>query len=135
MTASQLFMLVLTGIVIFFYARRFLVMRSVPHYSTVELAEKMETDVNLLLLDVRSNRERQHSHIKGSIHIPLHQLVNRSGELSKHKGKEIICYCQSGNRSLTAASRLVKLGFKAANLKGGMADWNFQSSFHKTREW
>jgi rhodanese-related sulfurtransferase len=87
----------------------------------------METDRNLLLLDVRSNGERQHSHIKGSLHIPLNQLVSRSDELSKHKEKEIVCYCQTGNRSVTAASRLNKLGFKAANLKGGIAEWNFQN--------
>ncbi len=102
-------------------------MRSLQHYSAAELAERMDADRNLVVLDVRSTSERQHSHIKGSLHIPLHQLVNRSDELSKHKEKEIVCYCQTGNRSVTAASRLNKLGFNAANLKGGIAEWNFQN--------
>ncbi len=127
MTSSQLFLLVLGGIVLFFYVRRFLTMRSLRHYSPSDLAERLASDRNLVLLDVRSNSERRHSHIEGSIHIPLHQLASRSNELSKHRTKEIVCYCQSGNRSVTAAARLNKLGFNAANLKGGIAEWNFQN--------
>ena len=127
MTLSQVFIFLLIGIVVFFYIRRFLMMRSLRHYSPADLTERHESDRNFVLLDVRSNSERQHSHIKGSLHIPLNQLVNRSDELTKHREKEIVCYCQSGNRSVTAASRLNKLGFKAANLKGGIAEWNFQN--------
>jgi len=127
LTPSQWFLLVLGGIVLFFSIRRFLTMRSLRHYSPADLAERLGTDRNLVLLDVRSNSERQHSHIKGSLHIPLHQLASRSDELSKHREKEIICYCQTGSRSVTAASRLNKLGFNAANLKGGIAEWNFQN--------
>ncbi len=127
MSPSQWFLLVAGAIILFFYVRRFITMRSLRHYSPADLAERLETDRNLVLLDVRSRSEREHSHIKGSLHIPLHQLASRSDELSKHRDKEIVCYCQSGSRSVTAASRLNKLGFNAANLKGGIAEWNFQN--------
>jgi len=124
---SQWFLLILTGIVLFFYIRKFLISQGLRHYSPADLAERVDTDRNLVLLDVRSNSERRHSHIEGSLHIPLHQLASRSTELSKYREKEIVCYCQTGSRSVTAASRLNKLGFKAANLKGGIAEWNFQN--------
>lgn len=124
---SEWFLLILVAIVAYFYIRKFLISQKLRHYSPVDVAERLESDRNLVLLDVRSNSERRHSHIEGSLHIPLHQLASRSSELSKHREKEIICYCQTGSRSVTAASRLNKLGFNAANLKGGIAEWNFQN--------
>jgi len=54
----------------------------------------------------------------------LYELGTRSDELLKYKDKEIICYCRSGNRSLTAAAKLKKKGFNSANLKGGIIRWN-----------
>ena len=79
----------------------------------------------MVLLDVRTRGERAAQHIQGSLHIPLHQLEKRIDELQKHQNKEIICYCQTGSRSLSAAIRLKKHGFTVANLKGGIAEWNF----------
>jgi rhodanese-related sulfurtransferase len=53
--------------------------------------------------------------------------LNRSFEdIRKFKDKEIICYCRSGNRSLSAAILLQKKGINAANLIGGITAWKFQ---------
>lgn len=93
-------------------------------YSPREVADLMKQAGTAILLDVRTSAERQRQMIKGSMHIPLHELMRRSGELEKHKNKEVICYCQSGNRSLSAASKLRKSGFTVANMKGGIAEWN-----------
>jgi len=124
---SEIFLYILIGAVVFFYLRRFLMTRSLRHYSPSELVERMDTDRNVVLLDVRSRSERQNSHIQGSLHIPLHQLAGRVEELRKYQGREIVCYCQTGSRSVAAAVRLNKLGFQASNLKGGIAEWNFQN--------
>ncbi len=125
--ASQWFLFALIGIVVLVYVRRFLIERSLKHYSPADIVGRLGSDRSLVLLDVRSSGERQHSHIEGSLHIPLHQITRRSDELTKHREKEIVCYCQTGSRSVTAASRLKKLGFKTANLKGGIAEWNFHN--------
>jgi rhodanese-related sulfurtransferase len=45
-------------------------------------------------------------------------------ELNKHKEREIICYCQTGSRSVSAAIILQKNGFNIANLRGGILGWN-----------
>lgn len=97
--------------------------RSVKNYSPAELAEKLKKDKNVVLLDVRTPMERKQDYIRGSFHIPLYDLTKNQKELLKFKDKEIICYCRTGNRSLTAASKLRKLGYNSANLKGGIIFW------------
>ena len=106
------------------YIRRWLLLRGMKQYSPREAAEAMKQAGSKILLDVRTAAERQRNSIKGSIHIPLHELGRRIEELNRHKNKEVICYCQSGNRSVSAAARLKKSGFTVANMKGGITEWN-----------
>jgi rhodanese-related sulfurtransferase len=125
--SGEIVFYVLLAIVLLISLRRFFVNRSVTHYSVREVAEKVDANRGILLLDVRSDKEWRQGHIKGAHHIPLHELTRRSSELDKHKNREIICYCQTGNRSIAAASRLKNLGFTTASMKGGIAEWNFQN--------
>ena len=118
---------VLIALLVLISVRRFLVNRSVIHYSVREVAERIQANRGVFLLDVRTENEWRKGHIKGAHHIPLHELTRRSSELDKHKNKEIICYCQTGNRSIRAALRLKRLGFSTASMKGGIAEWNFQN--------
>ena len=126
MTGSQVVLLTLIALVLFFYLRRFLLTRVVVHYTPTEIAEKVRNGSNVVLLDVRTPGERISQHISGSVHIPMHELRYRIEELRKYQSSEIICYCRSGNRSLVAARLLRKQGFNAANMKGGIAEWNFR---------
>ena len=70
-----------------------------------------------LLLDVRRPDERAHGFIPGSMHIPLDELRQRLNELPRDR--EIIAYCESGQRSYNAARILSQHGFQATNLSGG----------------
>jgi rhodanese-related sulfurtransferase len=124
MTASQVALYVLLALIAFLYIKRKLMLRGMKQYSPGEVADLMKQSGTTILLDVRTAAERQRKTIKGSLHIPLHELGRRKDELEKYKNNEIVCYCQSGNRSLSAASRLKKFGFKVANMKGGIAEWN-----------
>jgi rhodanese-related sulfurtransferase len=124
MTTSQLLLYGLLVLIILVYLRRFFLTRSVMRYSPTQLADRMK-EGNMVLLDVRTNGEFQSGHIKGAIHIPVQEINSRSGELKKHGDREIVCYCQSGSRSLMAAARLKKLGFRVSHLEGGIAEWNF----------
>ncbi len=125
MTTEQIILYLLLAAVALFSVRRFLRMRSVTHYSPAETAERIAGGKDTVLLDVRTDGERNGRHIRGSLHIPLQELRHRIGELKKYQQKEIICYCRSGNRSLTAAALLKKQGFTAANMRGGIVGWNF----------
>ena len=61
------------------------------------------------LVDVRAPDEFAGGHVKGSVNIPLDQVVY---QLSKFNNKKnIIVFCQSGGRSGQAKSILEKNGF------------------------
>ena len=124
MTAGQIFLYALIALTAYYIIRKFLLMRSVRHYSAQEASEKIKKERNVVFLDVRTPTERKQGSIRGSFHIPLPSIVLSQNELKKFKDAEIICYCRSGNRSLNAAAKLKRLGFNAANLKGGILRWN-----------
>jgi rhodanese-related sulfurtransferase len=122
---AQILFLGLIGAFLVFYVLRYLRTHSIQRYSPEEVNRKMMEDEHLVLLDVRTGGERDFQHINGSLHIPLPQLRARLGELKGHIDKEIVCYCQSGHRSLSAARMLQQEGFRAASMRGGIVDWNF----------
>ena len=90
------------------------------------LREMMENDSNLVLLDVRNPYELEDKslgHIDGVINIPVQELEARLSELDEFKEKDIAVICRSGRRSGTATDILVKNGFHAVNVLGGMIQY------------
>lgn len=69
------------------------------------------------LLDVRTEKEFQKSHIIGAINIPLDKLRNEFSTLNKEK--TIYLYCKTGIRGYIAQRILKQNGFNASNLSGG----------------
>jgi rhodanese-related sulfurtransferase len=128
MQGSQIVLLIAGALIVIYIVRNILRARSVAQYSPAEVEAKMRNSLNIAWLDVRTKQERNAGFIKGSFHIPLHELRAKIGELEKYRGKEIICYCRSGSRSIKAASILNRKGFNAASLRGGMGDWNLYKS-------
>ncbi len=80
------------------------------------------TSEGAVIIDVRSSAERAKGFIAGSIHIPLPELRKRLPELAR--GKEIVVYCQSGQRSYNASRFLEQNGFMVKNLSGGYLTWH-----------
>lgn len=81
------------------------------------------------LIDVRTSGERKRGFIQGSLHIPLSELRERLSEIPA--GKEIVAYCQSGQRSYNASRLLKQKGFKVKNLSGGYLTWSAMQSDRK----
>jgi len=127
MTFFQISLLLIALLVIYSIIKRYITTRGLNNYEPNEVKEKIKDSLNVILLDVRTAAERKNQSIKGSFHIPLQELGRRSEELKKFRNKEIICYCQSGNRSVAAAAKLKKLGFNSANMRGGITKWNFSN--------
>jgi rhodanese-related sulfurtransferase len=73
------------------------------------------------VLDVREPDEWDAGHIEGALHIPLADLPGRVGELPD--GGSLYVVCRSGNRSGRAVAWLVRNGYDAFNLDGGMGAW------------
>lgn len=92
-------------------------------------AEKLKTNENPQLLDVRTPEEY------GVEHIGNAKNVNWNGDdfVAKvnfyDKSKPIFVYCKVGGRSAQAANKLVELGFKEIyNLDGGIMKWNAENN-------
>lgn len=124
MDTGQIILYIVVAIAAYFVIRKILLIISIKHYSPADAFNKLRKGNSALFLDVRTAGERKDQKINGSLHIPLPEINTRYNELIKFKGKEIICYCRTGNRSLSAAAKLKRQGFDVANLKGGITQWS-----------
>jgi len=91
-----------------------------------ELKSAIDAGRDLTLLDVRTHAEVAMCQIPNSIHIPLQELPTRLLELQHLKESEtdLLIYCKSGMRSLSAQEFLGQNGFKKIiNLTGGIKSW------------
>ncbi len=87
------------------------------------LKEKLASQANFFLLDVREPREYHTLNIGGT-NIALSKLEHWIDETDLTKDTEIIVICQHGVRSKTAQSLLKANGFlNTFNLKGGMVSF------------
>jgi len=84
-------------------------------------AQKMSSDDGYVILDVRTDRERRQGHPPDSIHIVLETIPQRLDEL---KGKKVLAFCRSGNRSDAAARFLNQQDIEAHNVLGGILAWS-----------
>ena len=124
MAAEQIILYVFIALIIYYVGKKIYLIKTIKQYSPVDALAKVKKERNVVFLDVRTDKERKQSVIKGSYHIPVTSIKEKEHELKKFKDAEIICYCRTGSRSLTAASKLKKMGYNASNLSGGMIRWN-----------
>jgi len=80
----------------------------------------MEENKDMLILDVRTQAEYDLSHLKGATLMPVAEIIENINKLEKHKEKDILVYCHSGGRSVSASRFLKKSGFTPINIKGGI---------------
>ncbi len=78
-----------------------------------------------VILDMRSEKEFNSSHILDAKHISKEKVNNNDfAALEKYKDKPIIVVCTAGITASKVADQLYKAGFtKACLLKGGMNAW------------
>lgn len=73
-----------------------------------------------VLVDVRTAGEHKYGHIDTSVNYPLDVLREHIATL---RGKNVIVYCQVGQRGHTAARILAQEGINVVNLNGGYLTW------------
>jgi rhodanese-related sulfurtransferase len=93
---------------------------SIPQIDPVNVPLE-KADRHLVLLDVRRDDEFATGHAPGALHIPLDDLAQRVGELSRTT--QIACICRSGARSTKATELLRPMGYSTSNVSGGMLAW------------
>jgi hydroxyacylglutathione hydrolase len=91
-----------------------------PTISVDDVAEAPAPNADFLL-DVRGIDEWLAGHASGTELITLHELPGSLDRLPRDR--RIVCICRSGNRSGQATDFLVRHGFDAVNMAGGMLAW------------
>ncbi|WP_409054941.1 MBL fold metallo-hydrolase [Streptomyces sp. SYP-A7185] len=80
---------------------------SFPRARFAGLAQVRERGADVVVLDVRRNSERADGYIDGSVHIPIHELHGRIGEVPDGV---VWVHCAGGMRAAIAASLLDAAG-------------------------
>jgi len=87
----------------------------------VAVAERLERESDLQLIDVREPYEHEAGHIPRDRHLELMELSSRAGELAGERA--VVFYCRTGVRSLMAAQAFRASGFEAYSMTGGLVRW------------
>ncbi len=92
--------------------------------------EGLDTGVYDLVLDVRTDAERETGHIPGTIHVPLTDFENDeylkslANTSCQKECATIVATCTVGGRAGTAIRRLQDMGFKGTLINGlGTSQW------------
>jgi glyoxylase-like metal-dependent hydrolase (beta-lactamase superfamily II) len=92
---------------------------SYPVSDFAGLAAAMDADPGLVVLDARRADERAGGGVRGSRHIPIHELTDRIDEVPDG---DVWVYCGSGYRASIAASLLARTGRRPVLVDGGYDD-------------
>ena len=100
------------------YTRKF---PQVQGISAADLMAELETDRDLLLVDVRKPEEQAVSMIPGAV-------TQREFEARRESfdGRRVVTYCTAGYRSGLYAKKLQKKGWDVLNLEGSLLSWTHE---------
>lgn len=88
---------------------------------SAKLAKWIQNRTDFTLIDVRTRAEYAAGHIPTAINIPLHDIAAKPSVVER--GKLVVLYCRSGNRSGQALVILRKAGHKKLINFGGLYRW------------
>ena len=91
----------------------------IPEVEPPAAAERIAAGA--VALDVREDDEWEAGRILGALHIPVGELGTRQSEIPREQ--LIVAVCRSGSRSAAVTEALVRAGYTAENLAGGMKAW------------
>jgi rhodanese-related sulfurtransferase len=86
----------------------------------------MDSDVDYIIIDARTEEEFAEGHIKDAILIPEYEISQRAEAELPDKDQLILVYCRSGRRSKIASQALVELGYSNVKEFGGIIDWRYE---------
>lgn len=92
---------------------------SYPVSDFAGLAAQLDAHPHTVVVDARRDDERAGGGVRGSVHIPIHELRDRIDEVPDG---EVWVYCGSGYRASIAASLLARAGRRPVLVDGGYGD-------------
>ena len=92
--------------------------------SASDFYQKISSDENAVIVDVRTPQEFNDGHIQNSILIDIYNPTFQSKILELDKTKNYYIYCRSGNRSYHAGVFMLSEGFESVqHLEEGIISW------------
>jgi rhodanese-related sulfurtransferase len=85
--------------------------------------ERMVSEGEALVVDVRPKIEYEHGHLPEAVSVPVESLPDAAAELPRHRRLVVYCrgaYCQFADE---AVAMLRQAGFDAIRLEGGWPEW------------
>ena len=90
--------------------------------------EMMDTQQEVVILDVREQDEYDSGHIPDAVLLPVGTIdEDTAAEVIPEKDSAVLVYCRSGNRSKTASSALADLGYTNIYEFGGISTWPYET--------
>ena len=94
--------------------------------SSKELKNKIDSNEDIIILDVRDEDDYKEGHIKNSIFMPVGDISHEIEDIVQDKDTMICVYCFSGARSARAAMMLDYLEYNNVCDLGGITDWSYE---------
>jgi rhodanese-related sulfurtransferase len=95
-------------------------LRPIPELDARAAHERIAAG-EVAVLDVREDEEWAAGRIAGSVQIPVPELVARQDDIPQDA--PLLVVCRTGSRSAWATEMLVRGGYDATNLAGGLVAW------------
>ena len=87
-------------------------------------SQPAETNTDLIIVDVRSQKEFLVSHIPGARHVPLEELETRGEREVPRDAAKVLVYCSQGERSRLACDFLSRQGYmNLVTMRDGFQNW------------
>jgi rhodanese-related sulfurtransferase len=99
------------------------VSNSYTHLSQDDAKKIIQTESNVIILDVRTQEEYEKKHIKNSVLLPIDELRKGNFALLPDKNQKILIYCWTGRRAEASAEILAKENYTNVFEFGGLVDW------------
>ncbi|NNG27513.1 MAG: rhodanese-like domain-containing protein [Ignavibacteriaceae bacterium] len=89
-----------------------------------ELKNKMDSQHQFTLIDVRTEKEYLAGHIENAVWLPRGFIEFKIQKLISDPDREIIIYCKRGSGSALSTYTLMEMGYNnVLNLDGGFEEW------------
>ncbi len=90
-----------------------------------EVKRMMDSGDAPVLIDCRTEAEREIAGIEGSVHVPMAELSSRLAEIRAWEDETVVVFCHHGARSLRVTAALRESGFSdVRSMAGGIHLWS-----------
>lgn len=88
----------------------------------MDVHEALETQIPIILVDVRAPGDFEKEHIPGAVHLPKERWSTCAG-LQRDKVNVVYCYTEVCHLALRAAIEFARHGFPVRVMDGGIQSW------------